>query len=100
MLPYQPFNSKWTEVFHPSHVGPALDTHHGPGHSEQRHHEHLAGLPGINIPISAVLSIVEPPVQGLHHQEAGQGRHGDRALHPEPAGGESRGRHVHLHKAN
>ena len=100
MLQHQPHHSQRSEVLHPPHVGPAPHTHHRPRHTEQRHHEHLAGLPGINIPLWAVLSIAQPPVQGLHHQEAGQGRHGDRALHPEPAGGESRGRHVHLHKAN
>ena len=84
LLQYQSNHSQWPEVLHPPHVGPALDTHHGPGHTEQRDHEHLAGL----------------PVQGLHHQEAGQGRHGDRALHPEPPGGESRGGDVHLHQGD
>ena len=33
---------------------------------------------------------------GLHHQEAGQGSHGDRGLHPEHPGGESRGGSLHL----
>ena len=83
MLQHKPYNSKWTKVLHPPHVGVAFDPHHGLGHPEQRDHEHLAGL----------------PVQGVHHQEAGEGRHGDRPVHPEPSGGEGRGGAVHLHQA-
>ena len=83
VLQHQPHHTQWSEVLHPAHVGPATDPHHSPGHPEQRDHEHLAGL----------------PVQGVHHQEAGEGRHGDCPVHPEPAGGESRGGPVHLHQA-
>ena len=80
VLQDQPHYSKWTEVLHPAHVGPATDPHHCPGHPERRHHEHLDGL----------------LQQGVHHQEAGERRHGDCSLHPEHPGGESRGGAVHL----
>ena len=83
MLQHKPHDAQWTKVLHPPHVGVAADPYHGPGHPEQRDHEHVAGL----------------PVTRVHHQEAGAGRHGDRTLHPEPAGGEGRGRPVHLHQA-
>ena len=82
MLQDQSNNSNWTKVLHPPHVGPAPDPHHGPGHPEQRDHEHLDGLPG----------------QGERRQEAGEGSHGDRPLHPKHPGGEGRGGTLHLHQ--
>ena len=40
-------------------------------------------------------------ISGCHKSISALGpwRHGDRAVHPEPAGGEGRGRPVHLHQA-
>ena len=83
MLQDQPDNPDWTKVLHPAHAGAAPDPDHGPGHPEQRDHEHLDGLPG----------------QGQRRQEAGAGRHGDRPVHPEHPGGEGRGGLVHLHQS-
>ena len=56
-------------------VGAAPDPDHGTGHPEWSHHEH----PDVLL------------LAGVHHQEAGQGRHGDRRLHPEHPGGARRG---------
>ena len=61
-------------------VGVASDPDHGTGHPKWSYHEH----PDVLL------------LQGVHHQEAGQGRHGDRRLHPEHPGGAGRGGSVHL----
>ena len=61
-------------------VGVTPDPHHGLGHPEWSHNEH----PDVLL------------FPGVHHQEAGQGRHGDRRLHPEHPGGAGRGRPLHL----
>ena len=61
-------------------VGVTSDPDHGIGHPKWSHNEH----PDVLL------------LPGVHHPEAGQGRHGDRRLHPEHPGGEGRGRPIHL----
>ena len=73
LLQNQPHHPQWPKVLHPAHVGPATDPHHGPGHTKRCDHEHLDGL----------------LQQGVHHQEAGQRRHGDCCLYPEHPRGKS-----------
>ena len=101
LLQNQSIHTKWTKILHTPHVGSAADSvrmsfltvlftfhvllkDHSLGYSEQCDHEHLARV----------------PVQGVHHQEAGERRHGDCCLHPEHPGGESGGGAVHLHQPN
>ena len=61
-------------------VGAASDPDHSTGHPKWSHHEH----PDVLL------------LPGVHHQEAGQGRHGDCCLHPEHPRGAGRGGPLHL----
>ena len=125
LLQHQPNNSQWSKVLHFTYVGSPLDSNHSSCDSKQRH---VRNIPFACVVISIenpIFFFISPStqsdsffvdnfpfyllqyeylagisVQGLHHQEAGQGRDGDRPLHTEPAGGEGGGCAFYLHEAD
>ena len=51
-----------------------------------------------NVTEYKIPTIYRLPVEGVHHQEAGQGRHGDRGVHTEHPGGEGGGGALYLYQ--
>ena len=85
LLQDQPDHPERPEVLHSAHVGAASDPHHGPRHTEWC----CSTLYYLVLRRAGRCDHEQPDgllLQGLHHQEAGQGRHGDRGVHPKYSG--------------
>ena len=97
--------TQWPKAVHPAHAGPSPDPDNGAGHPEQRQHEHVAGIPDSCLHHSSsgeeysVYRCLQASTGEFYSRKPGAGSNGDRTVHPEHTGGESRSCPLYLHQS-